>query len=134
MQRTSVIPVPSCLVVCLLLSVTAAVSSAQAPPPDRILEAIDPGQTTTLQGNVHPWARAQFDQGRVDPGMEMQGVTIAFKLSRSRRMARQRLFALAQSSSQQADMKQISNGSSATGETLPTISSFAAHLTMTAPC
>ena len=93
MQRTSVIPVPSCLVVCLLLSVTAAVSSAQAPPPDRILEAIDPGQTTTLQGNVHPWARAQFDQGRVDPGMEMQGVTIAFKLSPSQQAALDQLIA-----------------------------------------
>ena len=69
MQRTSVIPVPSCLLVCLLLSVTAAVSFAQTAPPDRILEAIDQGQMTTLPGNVHPWARAQFDQGRVDPGM-----------------------------------------------------------------
>jgi pseudomonalisin len=93
MPRTSVIPVPSCLVVCLWLSVTAAVSFAQTPPPDRVLETIDQGQMTTLPGNVHPWARAQFDQGRVDPGMEMQGVTMAFKLSLSQQAALDQLLA-----------------------------------------
>jgi subtilase family serine protease len=93
MQRTSVIPVPSCLLMCLLLSVTAAVSYAQAPPPDRILETIDQGQMTALPGNVHPWARAQFDQGRVDPGMEMQGVTISFKLSPAQQAALDQLIA-----------------------------------------
>jgi subtilase family serine protease len=93
MQRTSVIPVPSCLVVCLLLSVTAAVSHSQTAPPDRILETIDQGQMTALPGNVHPWARAQFDQGRVDPGMEMQGVTISFKLSAAQQAALDQLIA-----------------------------------------
>ena len=76
---------------CLLLSV--AVSYAQAPPPDRILETIDQGQMTALPGNVHPWARAQFDQGRVDPGMEMQGVTISFKLSPAQQAALDQLIA-----------------------------------------
>jgi subtilase family serine protease len=99
MQRTSVIPVPSCLLVCLLLSATAAVSFAQTAPPDRILETIDQGQMTALPGNVHPWARAQFDQGRVDPGMKMQGVTISFKLSPAQQAALDQLIAEQQDAS-----------------------------------
>jgi subtilase family serine protease len=53
---------------------------AQGPVRDRILEAVDVSKVTTVGGNVHPMARAEFDQGRVDPSMVMR-LTITFKMT-----------------------------------------------------
>ena len=47
---------------------------------DRIVQAVDRSQTTVLKGNVHPLARAQYDQGRVAPSMPMR-VTIMLNMS-----------------------------------------------------
>src|SRR5579872_1693022 len=47
---------------------------------DRIVEAVDESQATALNGNVHPLARPQYDQGRVDSSMPMR-VTLIFKMS-----------------------------------------------------
>jgi hypothetical protein len=44
----------------------AAVASAQVPlpvPQSRVVEAVDDARRTTLTGNTHPLARAEFDQG-----------------------------------------------------------------------
>jgi len=49
---------------------------------DRILQAVDRSQLTVLQGNVHPLARPEFDQGGVAPSTPMR-VTIAFRLSQA---------------------------------------------------
>src|SRR5260370_23997153 len=41
-------------------------ASAQSPlpvPQSRILQAVDDSRPTTLAGNTHPLARAEFDQG-----------------------------------------------------------------------
>ena len=45
---------------------------------DRVVRAVDTSQVTTVHGNVHPLARPEFDQGRVDPSMPMH-VTMTFK-------------------------------------------------------
>jgi subtilase family serine protease len=47
---------------------------------DRIVQAVDTSQATALNGNVHPLARAQYDQGRVESSMPMR-VTLVFKMS-----------------------------------------------------
>ena len=53
---------------------------AQEPLKDRIVHAVDTSQTTVVAGTLHPMARPEFDQGRVDPAMPMR-VTINFKLT-----------------------------------------------------
>lgn len=47
---------------------------------DRVAEAVDSSQLTVVKGNVHPLARPQYDQGRVEPSMPMR-VTMVFKMS-----------------------------------------------------
>ena len=47
---------------------------------DRVVQAVDTAQMTAVKGNVHPLARAEFDQGRVDPSMAMH-VTMTFKMT-----------------------------------------------------
>jgi len=79
MRRISATFLPTFFVVCLL-QFTAS-SLAQAGPQDRVLQAIDQSQMTALRGNVHPLARAEFDQGQVDPGMQIPNISINFKLS-----------------------------------------------------
>lgn len=49
-------------------------------PKDRIVQAVDKSQATLLNGNVHPLARPQYDQGRVDSAMPMR-VTFIFNMS-----------------------------------------------------
>lgn len=44
-----------------LIAACAATASAQSP--DRITRLVDEGQVVTLEGNVHPLARAEFDEG-----------------------------------------------------------------------
>ena len=53
---------------------------AQGPLKDRVLRAVDTSQMTVIRGNVHPSARPESDQGRVDPAMPMQ-VTMTFKMT-----------------------------------------------------
>jgi subtilase family serine protease len=53
---------------------------AQAPLKDRVVQAVDSSQVTAVKGNVHPMARPEFDQGRVDPSMPMR-VTMTFKMT-----------------------------------------------------
>ncbi len=77
---------PVSVLVCLacLLWALAAISPAQTTAPqDRILQAIDGRQMSALRGNIHPLARPEFDQGRMNALMPLQGVTLNFKLSAS---------------------------------------------------
>ena len=43
-------------------------------------QAVDTSQVTEVKGNMHPMARPEFDQGRVDPSMPMR-VTMTFKMT-----------------------------------------------------
>ncbi len=52
------------VVVCIVVTISIPCASAQdSPTPARIVSAIDPAQMVALQGNVHPLARATYDQG-----------------------------------------------------------------------
>jgi subtilase family serine protease len=53
---------------------------AQGPLKDRVIQAVDTSQVTAVRGNVHPLARPEFDQGRVDPSMPMRA-TMTFKMT-----------------------------------------------------
>jgi subtilase family serine protease len=53
---------------------------AQGPLKDRVTQAVDDSQITALHGNIHPLARPEFDQGRVDPATQMR-VTMIFKMT-----------------------------------------------------
>src|ERR1017187_2865593 len=53
----------------------------------RIVQAVNSGQMTILQGNIHPRARIQYDQGTASPDMQIQGVSRVFKLSSSQQTA-----------------------------------------------
>lgn len=57
----------------------AALSSAFAVQPDRIVATIDNSQTVVLKGNVHPNAQPQDDQGRVEPSMNLPYITMLTK-------------------------------------------------------
>ena len=91
MQRTFLTRLPGCLAVCALLWTATTFSFAQIQPQDRIVQEIDQSQMTALRGNIHPLARAEFDQGRLNPGMELEGVSLVFKLSASQQAALQEL-------------------------------------------
>ncbi len=59
----------------LMLTVASAVCFAQTKP-TRISPAIDNAQLTQLRGNVSPMARPEFDHGRVDGDMKMEGMKL----------------------------------------------------------
>ena len=67
------------------------VSILRAAPEDRISRAVDVRDTRSIPGNIHPSAQARFDQGAVDPGMQMHDVTILFQPSSEQQAALDRL-------------------------------------------
>jgi len=75
-KATSLVTYFSALLILLFMSESL---SGQTPK-DRIVEAVDKSQATVLNGNVHPMARPQYDQGRVESSMPMR-VTLAFTMS-----------------------------------------------------
>lgn len=77
---------------CLLIAPAAAQQS-------HITKAIDNRERITLQGHLHPKARAENDQGRVSPSMPVSYVTIV----------------LAQTGSQQADLDELLAGQQTPG-------------------
>jgi Pro-kumamolisin, activation domain/Bacterial Ig-like domain (group 3) len=46
-----------------------------------IVQAVDDSQLTTLKGNTHPLARAQFDRGAAPPDLPMQRMLLVLKRS-----------------------------------------------------
>ena len=74
-------------VVAVLCLTGLPLAFSQTAVQNRILQAADNGQMTILQGNIHPMARQQFDQGRVSPDMQIQGVSLVFKLSAAQQSA-----------------------------------------------
>lgn len=68
------------LVVLLGLSCLPESVFAQGPLKDRILGTVDTSRIAVVAGNVHPQARRELDQGRVDPSMSMR-VTMTFKMT-----------------------------------------------------
>jgi subtilase family serine protease len=75
----------------LLLAYPA--SDAQTPASNRITQTIDTGQLVRLTGSVHPLAKHEFDQGRLNGNTMMHGVSLIFSRSSSQQQALQALLA-----------------------------------------
>ena len=61
---------------------TVALAGDDAPAiPARIVQAINESKSVALRGNTHPLARAEFDQGLVDPQLPMERMTLLLKRS-----------------------------------------------------
>jgi hypothetical protein len=63
----------------LLLVAPLAVSAQSGAVQPRITAQISESRLMTLQGNMHPLARAQYDQGRVDPSLKVERITMLFQ-------------------------------------------------------
>ena len=61
------------------LFVSAAAAQAQTRSSDRIVRKPEAGAKFVVKGNVHPFANARYDQGRVDPSFQMERITMMFK-------------------------------------------------------
>jgi subtilase family serine protease len=69
----------------------AQTSSAQAAVPTRITQAIDETQLVRLHGNVHPLARAEFDQGLVNDATPMKRMMLVLQRSPEQQAALSKL-------------------------------------------
>lgn len=67
--------------------------TALAAQPDRIPGTISSDQTMVLHGNVHPKARPQYDQGRVEPSREIPNITLLTRPTPSQRAELKRFLA-----------------------------------------
>ena len=56
-------------------------SLSHAAVADRITSAIDSSQMVVVKGNVHGFAKPEFDLGRADGSRLIHGVTLAFRPS-----------------------------------------------------
>src|SRR5205809_1954424 len=87
-------PVPFARIshVVLLLLILAALASAQeSNVPPLIVQAVDDSQLTTLKGNTHPLARAQFDRGAAPPDLPMRRMLLVLKRSDEQESALRKL-------------------------------------------
>jgi subtilase family serine protease len=66
----------------LLTGTSPAVSQSQLPAPrSRILQAVDDARVTTLSGNTHPLARAEFDQGTLADAIPLRRIVLILQRS-----------------------------------------------------
>ena len=86
-NRTAII---GSLSLALVLFLLAASLLAQQ---NRISKAVDNRQRVVLAGHIHPLAKAEDDQGPVDPSMPLPYVTLTLKRSVSQQAALDRLLA-----------------------------------------
>lgn len=71
----------------------AALPAQVSAPAVRIAEPIDESQLATLKGNTHPLARAEFDRGRVSPGLAMGDLVLVLRRGEGQQAAFDRLVA-----------------------------------------
>src|SRR4029077_9131063 len=90
MARTSVVCFPKCVAIVLLLS---AVSFAQTFARDRVRGPVDDSQMSIVAGNVHAFAKPEFDQGRADGNMKINRAAIVFRPSPAQQSALEALLA-----------------------------------------
>jgi len=81
----------TCTVLGLLSTTSAATSSAGCTPlaNNRVTSVVDDGVLTPLSSNVHPLARAEFDQGRVSDSLPLQHIVMLLKRSPEQELALQ---------------------------------------------
>src|SRR5271165_4887162 len=77
----------------LVLTVVSAFSVAQTKSTSRISRAIDNGRLSQLKGNVSPMARPEFDRGKVDGNLKMEGMKLVFSPAPGRQAALDTLLA-----------------------------------------
>ena len=68
----------------VLLIAAPASASAQSRlpiPRSRVVQAVDDARLTTLSGNVHPLARAEFDQGLLDEATPLHRIVLVLQRS-----------------------------------------------------
>ncbi len=70
-----------------LLALNLARAQGQVPP--RVVEAVDNTNRVTLAGNVHPLARAEFDQGAAADTLPMTRMLLLLKRSDAQEAALQ---------------------------------------------
>jgi subtilase family serine protease len=75
----------------VLLVASSLASFAQSGPQNRILQAVEPNQYAVVPGSTHRLAQPQFDAGRVDGNMKLEGVSLVFKPSPDQQAALQAL-------------------------------------------
>ena len=63
----------------LALLVPFAASAQTSTIPARLAGQINESILTNLPGNTHPLARPQYDQGRMDPSLKMERITMMFQ-------------------------------------------------------
>jgi subtilase family serine protease len=90
MARTSMVCFPKCVAIVLLLS---AASFAQTFARDRVRGPVDDSQMSIVAGNVHGFAKPEFDQGRADGNMKINRAAIVFKPSTAQQSALEALLA-----------------------------------------
>jgi Pro-kumamolisin, activation domain/Putative Ig domain len=81
------------LLVCASPIVAGAQGTAVRP---RITARVDDSVLSVLHGNIHPLARAQYDQGKVDPSLQLQRITILFQLTAAQKADLEALLAAQQ--------------------------------------
>ena len=77
--------------ICLSFLIVPSLAQQAVAPPPLIQQAIDESQLTTLKGNTHPLARAQFDVGLAPPNLPMQRMLLVLKRSPEQEIALRRL-------------------------------------------
>jgi subtilase family serine protease len=79
--------------VCLLSGFVVLSSLSFGATQDRIANGITGGPAVQLKGNVHPAAQPQFDQGSVDPAMQMGTITMMIPPTAAQQQALKQLLA-----------------------------------------
>jgi hypothetical protein len=76
-----------------MLLATIVVCQAQTVAPGRISGAVDTSQLVRLAGTVHPFAKPEFDQGRLNGNTTIHAVSLTFKRSPAQQKALEKLLA-----------------------------------------
>ncbi len=76
-----------CSFLLVFLFVCAGTSALAQAPTNRIAARIDEAQVTTLQGNVHPMARGDFDQGLVNAETPLEHMVLQLEPSAAQQAA-----------------------------------------------
>jgi subtilase family serine protease len=75
----------------LTLAVSASLWAQKSSAPSRIVETVDDTRTVTLKGNIHPFARPEFDQGAVADSQPMSRMLLLLQRSPEQDLALKQL-------------------------------------------
>ena len=75
----------------LAVSTSASSQSRTQVPRSRILQGVDEAHLTTLSGNVHPLARAEFDQGSLADATPLHRMVLLLQRSNEQELALEQL-------------------------------------------